>query len=279
MTENTTKISGNVMLKVTVIDGSYVDFTWKYVDGNVVPAQSKDIVLTYRNGNLECFLDNWNLYKISGNIEVSKEKAIEIALSAIQSYEYEASTSDGNVTVSNFNVVSVGDSSLSYLNEEKSTQTRDSASTLYPSWYIPLGFDKIYAGGVTGAVIRVWADTGEVSSINLMLCSLDNETNVTPDVDKNNAAVSGALNLGWVSNVVLVTLVVGCAGSYFTYILLFKRSHFKLKAVFLCGLIAFSFMFVIPTVNAYTSKAEVSASYWGQPTQEQTCAATLTSER
>jgi hypothetical protein len=200
---NLTKTSGNVNLEVTVLGESKTEFLWKYVDDNGVSAQSKDVLLSYDNGRLVSFLDNWDFYTISGTAKVSDEDAIKIALSAIQNYTYDACTSDGNVTVSGFVAKLVSDPTLSYLNELDNTKTRNDNFSLYPSWYIPLCFDKFYAGGVTGAVVRVWADTGEVSSINLMICGDDSQTDTTT-VD----TTSSWFNLASTSTVALAMLVV-----------------------------------------------------------------------
>jgi hypothetical protein len=269
--ENVTKTSGNVNLKVNVIEEADVNFIWTYVDQNGIIAQTKNVVLSYNEGRLQSFQDNWDLYQISGSAIVTEKEAIATALSAIQHFEYNISTSDGEVTVSDFKAKVVTDLVLSYLNEF-GTEARDNDPfTLYPSWYVPLGFDKVYSGGVTGAVVRVWADNGEVSSINPMMYGTGNE---------KTTAESDTTASGLLPNAILAILVAGTAVSYFMYALLFKRSRpSSWKTLCLCGLITFSLLATtIQTVNAYpNSKAEIYASYWEQPPVERTAMQSLTS--
>lgn len=269
--ENITKTSGNVNLKITVIGQARVNFIWTYVDQNGIIAQPKNVVLSYNHGRLQSFQDNWDLYKISGTVKVSEEEAIATALDAIQNFSYDVSTSDGDVTISGFKAHVVTDLALSYLNEFGTHARDNDPFTLYPSWYVPLGFDKIYRGGVTGAVVRVWADNGQVSSINPM---------VWGEANGENSATSEAAVSSLLSNALLALLVVGTAVSYFMYALLFKRHSLKSwKALPLCGLIALSLLATtVQAVNAYpNSKAEVYASYWYQLDEEKAVMPSLTS--
>ncbi len=274
--ENITKTEGNVQLQVSVSGQASVNYIWTYVDQNGIIAQSKDIVLSYDHGRLQSFLDNWDLYKISGTPKISQEEAITTALSAIQNFSYDVTTADGNVTVSGFKAHVVTDLALSYLNEFGAQARDKDAFTLYPSWYVPLGFDKVYPGGATGAVVRVWADNGQVSSVNPMIYSADNgDISAT-----NNISTSGIANLEMMSSVLLATLVLGLTVTCFMYASRYRRFTLRSwKTLPLCGLIVFSLLVTaVPAVSAYpNSKAEVYASYWGQPTQEQTAASTLTS--
>lgn len=173
--ENVTKTAGNVKLTVSVINKAFVDFKWTYVDAHGVPAMSKTVVLSYRDGFLKCFLDNWELYKIGSKPKLSSEEAVAIALNASKDVSWKVVNTDNSTTVaSSFKVASIGNTTLSYLNYgEVSSARSGDPFTLYPSWYVPLGFDKVYPGGLTGAYVRVWADTGEVSGISPMIFGVD----------------------------------------------------------------------------------------------------------
>ena len=275
--ENITRTSGNVNLKITVNGQARVNFIWTYIDQNGIMAQSKNVVLSYNQGRLQSFQDNWDLYRISGTTKVSEEEAIATALNAIQNFVYNVSTSSGEITVSGFQAHVVTDLALSYLNEFDEKARDNDAFTLYPSWYVPLGFDKIYRGGVTGAVVRIWADNGQVSSINPMLYRVDYGANSST----NGVAVSEVSYSYLLSNALLTILIVGIAVSYFMYALLFRRHKFESwKALSLCGLIAFGLLATsVQAVNGYppNSKAEVYASYREQITQEKTAMQYLTS--
>ena len=269
--ENVTKTAGNVNFKVNVIGDVDINFIWTYVDQNGVIAQAKNVVLSYNEGRLQSFQDNWDLYQISGPAIVSEKEAIATALSAIQNFEYNVSTSDGEVTVSDFKAKVVTDLVLSYLNEFGAEARDNDPFTLYPSWYVPLGFDKVYPGGVTGAVVRVWADNGQVSSINPMIYGTNNE---------KTTALSDTTISGLLPNAILAMLIVGTVVSYFMYVSLFKRSRpSSWKALCLSSLIALSLLATtVQTANAYpNSKAEIYASYWEQLTVERTAMQSLTS--
>lgn len=232
--ENVTKTAGNVNFKVNVIGDVDINFIWTYVDQNGVIAQAKNVVLSYNEGRLQSFQDNWDLYQISGPAIVSEKEAIATALSAIQNFEYNVSTSDGEVTVSDFKAKVVTDLVLSYLNEFGAEARDNDPFTLYPSWYVPLGFDKVYPGGVTGAVVRVWADNGQVSSINPMIYGTNNE---------KTTALSDTTISGLLPNAILAMLIVGTVVSYFMYVSLFKRSRpSSWKALCLSSLIALSLL-------------------------------------
>ncbi len=269
--ENVSKTEGNINLKISVIDQASTNFIWTYVDDNGVIAQSKNVVLSYSQGYLQCFQDNWDLYKISGAMTVSEEEAKRIALSAIDDYAYDVSDENNvSVTVSGFKAKIVNDLTLSYLNEFNPNARGNDTFTLYPSWYVPLGFDKVYAGGVTGAVVRVWADNGQVSSINPMIWSEGNTESTT-----NNMSVSGLL-----PNALLSILAVGIAVTFSICMVCYRRSSLKpWKAFLLSGIIMSSLLTTtVQAVYAYpNSKAEVYSSYWGQLDQEKNAMQTLTS--
>jgi hypothetical protein len=176
--ENTTRNMGNIQFKANAINNGQIQncYSWTFIDSNGVLAPSKTIFLIYNNGVLKSFLDNWQLYNVAGAPELSRDQAISAALNALEDYSLNAvNTGEGNFSVSGFKVQSIGNVSLCYLNyrEEESARGGD-PFTLYPSWYVPVGFDKFYPGGVTGAYVRVWADTGTVSGISSMIVGLDN---------------------------------------------------------------------------------------------------------
>ena len=179
---NITLTSEDVTLKALVCGQGTADYAWTYTDANGIKAQSKDVVLSYYEGRLNCFLNNWPLYHVIDVPTVSREQAIQIALAAAQNYTYKIS--NGNVTstvsVAGFKVApaSLSDVTLSYVNCPNSSLARDSNPfALYPSWYVPLGFDKFYPTDVSGISVAVWADNGKIGSIGLM--SADSSANVT----------------------------------------------------------------------------------------------------
>jgi hypothetical protein len=171
---NATATVSNSKLQIFVI-GSEQSLVWTYVDNNGVPALAKDVVLTYTNGHLESFLDNWQLYQVTGEPTLSSQDAIRVAMQAVQNYSYIAYNANGaNVIETGFKVASIGKATLGYVNYYEDTPQQSvrgvSPLTLYPSWSIALGFDKVYPGNMTGLLVKIWADSGNVSSIAPMLC-------------------------------------------------------------------------------------------------------------
>jgi hypothetical protein len=166
--ENITKTYENTKLMVTVIDQSYVEYIWTYVDGNGVPAPLKNVVLSYRDGFLKCFQNNWQFYSVASKPGISSDQAVAIAMNAIDDYSTIVLMPDNTTkTVSGFKVHSIGQTMLNYQNYHEADLARGGDSfALYPTWIVPLGFDKIYDGSVSGAHVQLWADTCEVSDVS-----------------------------------------------------------------------------------------------------------------
>ena len=139
---------------------------WAYVDDNGVPANMKNVVLSFYNGRLESFVDNWQLYQIGGMPKLSSQDAINVVLQAVKSYSYTFNVTGTNETVSSFKVASTSEVSLSYLNYYEQTPQQSirggNPLILYPCWYVAVGFDKVYPGDVTGLIVNVWADNGNI---------------------------------------------------------------------------------------------------------------------
>jgi len=292
---NSTSPNGNVTLRVINSEGATVDYIWTYTDPNGICAQSKNVVLSYYQGQLNCFLDNWNLYKIVGVPQVSRQQAITTALAAIQNYSYQLS--NGNITstvsVAGFQISpeSLNDTTLSYVNCPNSTLARgNDPFSLYPSWYVPLGFNKFYPGGVSGIAVTVWADTGIVSSTNIMTADygLTNaaQTTATQNISQNPAQ---DVVQSYISFSAPVTIIVGilCIGALITN----KRKASKLagdRKLFnpkVWGLLLCSIMLVgaaMSTVRADSVFPNSTTRIYGslnggngspaQPQQEQTAA-------
>jgi len=175
VTNSTTKSAGNIRLEVNNFDQIIVDYIWRYIDENGIVARSKSVSLSYDRGQLKGFLNNWPLYTVEGTPEISGEEATAIAIEASKNYSYTVSTDNGTLTVTGFEIApeSLGHEVLSYLNFPNQSLARGGDPfTLYPSWYVPLGFVKSYPGGVTGMTVTLWADTGEVSTMNPMVVVL-----------------------------------------------------------------------------------------------------------
>jgi hypothetical protein len=97
---NVTKTTDNIMLKVSNYNQKTIDYVWTYVDSNGIVANSKNVVLSYDEGRLKCFLNNWPLYAIADvQISISKEEALKVALTAADKYTYQVDINNVTTTV------------------------------------------------------------------------------------------------------------------------------------------------------------------------------------
>jgi hypothetical protein len=267
-TANVTKSTGDLTLKVVNSNQSAVDYVWTYTDANGICAQFKDVVLSYEQGRLKCFLNNWPLYKIADQPSISKEQAITIALSAAQNFTYKLSNGNVTSTVSMTNFIvdpkSLSQVTLSYNNcPNESLARNNDPFTLYPTWYVPLGSDELYPGDVTGLSVVVWADTGRVASINTMTADYplaNSKSTVAPNALSLNAVVlSASLAIG-------ATLTIG--------MMLFAANRFPkvggrrlfgapFWAILLCAVMLLGM--AISTVSATTYSSRIYGSLDGTP--------------
>jgi hypothetical protein len=165
--QNYSKAEGNAKLNVTVLDSGRTEFCWTYIDENGIEALVKNVILSYQDGNFKSFTDNWQFYTIANENTISRDQAVNFALNASANFSYSTMNSSGStVTISDFKVASVGTTTLCYLNYQSSASARGKDPfVLYPSWYIPIGFDKVYNDGLSGVNVRLWADNGKISTI------------------------------------------------------------------------------------------------------------------
>jgi len=173
--KNITKANGNKRLTISNFDQKVIDYVWRYIDENGCVAKRKSVTLSYDRGQLKLFLNNWPLYTIVGTPEITGEEATAIALEASKTYSFEITTDNGTSIISGFDISpnSIGHETMSYLNFPNETYARGGDPfTLYPSWYVPIGFTKFYPGNLAGMTVTVWADTGEVSTTNPMVVNL-----------------------------------------------------------------------------------------------------------
>ena len=167
---NMTKLAGNMKIEVRNLNQKIIDYTWTYVDKNGMAAERKNVVLSFEKGQLKVFLNNWELYNVASVPKFTAQEAEEIAVEASKGFSYKAITANGSIeTVTGIKIEpkSLGHGTLVYLNFKDPDDARGGDPfTLYPCWYLPLGFDKFYPGDVSSMVVTIWADTGEVASMH-----------------------------------------------------------------------------------------------------------------
>ncbi len=263
--KNITEINGNIKLDVS-ISNQNIDMIWTYVNENGIPAITKNVILTFENGKLQCFMDNWQFYKVVGVPKLSSQEATIIALDALQDFSWATNLGED---LKNSKVVSIGNTTLCFLNYKETDLARSSDPlVLYPSWCIPLGFDKVYPGGVTGVIVRVWADTGKVSTIEPMIYGVDSISYIS-SIDL--AVTQDSMMLFCFAITIVGFPVCGyfCISRFSSSLHHLRKSYSILFALLLCLLFfSMAVLTVIPNANASSQKADIYASTYGQTAGE-----------
>jgi hypothetical protein len=216
---------------------------------------------------------------VVGVPKISSEEATAIALEASKNFSYEMEIDNVPSTITGFKVApeSLGHAKLSYLNFPNQSLSRGGDPfTLYPSWYVPLGFDKAYPGGVTGMTVSVWADTSEVSIMGPMVVGM-----YSPNADEEEKSAISAVTVTeegfsqessvygpFVAAAVVTAIGVAIVGARKPVFAGDKKPFKRFWVALLCGVILFSIIFVaVPTASAdYAapySKARIYAALDG----------------
>ena len=277
---NVTKSENGMKFEVSNYDQKIVNYKWTYTDSNGVIAERKNVVLNYEDGQLKFFLNNWPLYSVKGTPKISSEDATAIAIEASKNFSYQVTTENDSVqTVSGFNIApeSLGNAVLVYQNFDTESSAREGDPfTLYPTWFVPLGFDRFYPGDISSMIVYLWADTGEVCHMQEVavdssgLTPSDDE--ISPDISlANQQTIDVEINQGSTimpAQIMIAVLlcVIGISASYRKRILNSMGSRKLLNsrfwAVLLCTSLIFSVLFLaVPSVSAITpdTKSEIYA--------------------
>ena len=174
---NTVKVYGNVKFeaeytKTVDVENRPLDiarFVWIYTFNGAL-SSFKWVAINFENGYFRFLTDIWNFFEIgSYDVRVDEKKAVEIAVNAAKNYStrvYMGRDAGGNemwVEVKDFKVVGAKAVSLIFGNGLFEGEARDgNPYKLYPVWTVEVYFDDVYAGGVYGVWLNIWADTGEV---------------------------------------------------------------------------------------------------------------------
>ncbi len=156
--ENTSeKVLDNTKLKISSTTNTY-DITLEYTASGV-DYVGKDLKILIENHVVTLFEDSWSLYTIgTDQLNVTQNQAVQIAKDAAENFKW---TSNGT-QVSNFTIL---DNAMAQFYPH----TRPENSViLYPYWYVILHLDKTYPGGVNVIAVGIWADTGEIYTIEAL---------------------------------------------------------------------------------------------------------------
>jgi hypothetical protein len=147
--EDYTQTSGNVKFDLFIDDaGSYVTFGWTYTY-NGINAIPKGVFLSYQNGFLKMFMNNWNLHKIGSTVvNLSAEEAKSIAVNASKKFGHELS---GAVNATLFFCPA-------YSADKPRGQD---PLVFYLAWRVEVEYVK-WSDYITGVTVDIWADTKEI---------------------------------------------------------------------------------------------------------------------
>ena len=144
---------GNLKLIATV-SGDDARILIMYTE-NGVDYSPKSLSLIFENRVLKELTDGWFLFTIGSNtVNVSSDRAVELARNALNGYSWSAN----GQTVNSFNVLSEPALVVFHPNTKNSL-------ALYPQWTVTFNLDKVYPGGVYRITVELWADTGEIAQM------------------------------------------------------------------------------------------------------------------
>jgi hypothetical protein len=273
-------VTNDVKLEISNPVQNTTEYMWTYIDQNGVSAERKNVCLTYEYGMLKAFYNNWPLYSIVQTTnKLSTQQAAKIAIGAAQNYCYNVTGKDGVEQIISCADCSVSSKSferakLIYVNSVEQEYARGGDTyEMYLAWYVPLGFERLYPGSVSGLTVILWADSGEVCGINQMITngepgistSVDIPSNATriepsssvdqclPTATESYSTTSQVPGLSAAMGMVFVSLgsckIIDANGS--------RRRFSKAQATLLCALILLSILFIIspnmPLASATTA--------------------------
>ncbi len=267
------KYSENVKMEVSGSEQNRISYKWTYVDSNGVLAEKKNVILIFEGGVFKGFFNNWPLYTIvDSKLKVSAEQATELAIKASGNFSYPVTYDNGTkMTVSGFRIApeSLGEAKLIYVNSVDQEFARGGDPfRMYLAWYVPLGFDRFYPGDVSGMTVILWADTGEVCSMDRVIVDsgygkvFDNPNDETETVQTSQLQPSDfstqAIGISVLAALIFVSLVASRK--------IIQTSNLSIRkffGTFFCVSIALSLIFVsLPSANAasVTGKSRVYSS-------------------
>ena len=156
-TEGTTVTSGNLKLQITVT-GSSAEYLWMYSE-NGVDFSAKSLRMTFNNGVLIALTDGYFLFTIGNtNLNINSAQAEVIAKTYVENMTWTINGTQINGFSVNCTVSS-----------EMLPHPHSDSVALVPYWYVVLELGQTYAGGFDRASVGVWADTGEVADVQLLI--------------------------------------------------------------------------------------------------------------
>ena len=268
-----TTVIGNTQLSVTASGGSST-FRWTYIYEGI-EAPVKCVVLSYDNGFLKYFIDNWNLYKIgSTSINLSEKEATDIGLVSAKNFSWSVGSGSSTYEVKDFNATQAMIWETIFSNSLSADTARDhDPLTLYPMRHVWVSLDKFYFGNVYGIEVYLWADTKAVYEMQERFSTLDPPADIMANFtftgaasSSDQAAVKAESNSITTTSIAIPILVAVALGA--TPFLLSKKKNwqkpksFKIGCILLCLLVFFT-MLLLPITSVSAKEPYRGAYIWG----------------
>jgi Tfp pilus assembly protein PilN len=159
-TENTVLTQGDMKLEITV-SGQTDTFLWMYsVDG--VDYQAKGLQMTFQDNILTTMMDGYFLFTVgSTSLATSEQTAVTTAENYVRTLSW---TIEGQ-QYTGFSAVSPP------LSIQMVPHPRGDSVALIPYWYIVMSLTQTYPGGINEVTIGIYADTGQVSDVQMLSVS------------------------------------------------------------------------------------------------------------
>ncbi len=154
------RTQGNMKLEITSSGGA-VTFLWMYTQDGI-DYQAKGLQMTFENNVLTTLSDGYFLFTVgSSNLATSRDQAVKTAEDYVKTLTW---TIEGQ-RVSGFGVVEPP------VSVQLVPHTRGDSVALVPYWYVEMGLNKIYGGGINEVAVGIYADTGQVSDVQMLSAS------------------------------------------------------------------------------------------------------------
>ncbi|MDW8023837.1 MAG: hypothetical protein RMJ15_08910 [Nitrososphaerota archaeon] len=146
---------GNMKLEFSIGDRD-AGLSWRLLYGDF---ELDGPAIQFENGEFRMFFEPYVLCKVGSlEVKVSRAEAIGIARGLAGNFSWRVGVEPNVTVVREFRILDEPvQASLSLFEREP--------LTLYPHWHVTLYLDKTYPGFVTGIMVGIWADTGEVHYI------------------------------------------------------------------------------------------------------------------
>ncbi len=155
--ENMSVSEGNLKLQISTT-ADKVELLWMYTEKGI-DFNAKSLRMTFTNNVLTAMTDGYFLFTVgSTNLDISQEEAVNIARDHVKTMTW---TIDGKQT-SGFST------QQQPISADLLPHPRPNSAALIPYWYVVLGLDQTYSGGINQVAVGVYADNGEVADVQML---------------------------------------------------------------------------------------------------------------